>query len=219
MTDNEQRLAGENPLHRLLEWPPVYRLATLLLAPGSESRLNALIVRSAKEIGISGDALDVGCGPFSRLAGQGFASVTGADVSPVYVAALEKSGVRGVVSSADALPFPDGSFRTVWNIGLLHHLPDEVMQGAVRQMLRVAGPQGHVVVIDAVMPRVALLRPLAWITRKLDRGRFMRTQAQLEGLIKGCGGDWDFQRETYALNGLECLVATGRQRTAATSAA
>jgi SAM-dependent methyltransferase len=187
MTDNEQRLAGENPLHRLLEWPPVYRLATLLLAPGSESRLNALIVRCAKQIGISGDALDVGCGPFSRLAGQGFDSVTGADVSPVYVTALEKSGVRGVVSSADALPFPDSSFRTVWNIGLLHHLPDVMMQGAVRQMLRVSGPQGHVVVIDAVLPRSALLRPLAWITRRLDRGRHMRTQPQLETLLRACG--------------------------------
>ncbi len=212
MTDNEQRLAGENPLHRLLEWPPVYRLATLLLAPGSESRLNALIVRCAKEIGISGDALDVGCGPFSRLADQGFASVTGADVSPVYVAALQKSGVRGVVSSADSLPFPASSFRTVWNIGLLHHLPDEVMQGAIREMLRVSGPQGHVVVIDAVMPRSAVLRPFAWITRKLDRGRHMRTQAQLESLIRACGGDWTFQRETYALNGLECLVASGTSR-------
>ncbi len=81
-----------------------------------------------------------------------------------------------------------------------------------RQMLRVAGPQGHVVVIDAVMPRVALLRPLAWITRKLDRGRHMRTQAQLERLLKGCGGEWKFQRETYALNGLECLVAKATSR-------
>lgn len=210
MTSNEERLAGEHPLHRLLEWPPVYRLATLLLAPGAESRLRDLIVRSAKEIGLSGAALDVGCGPFSRLAGLGFDSVTGADVSPAYVAALEKTGVKGVVSSADQLPFPDASFRTVWNIGLLHHLPDEVMQGAIREMLRVGGPQGHVVVIDAVMPRSALLRPFAWITRKLDRGRFMRTQAQLEGLIRACGGEWRFERKTYALNGLECLVATGR---------
>jgi len=214
MTDNEQRLAGENPLHRLLEWPPVYRLATLLLAPGSESRLDAMIARIAKQIGISGDALDVGCGPFSRLAGQGFDSVTGVDVSPVYVAALQKSGVRGVVSSADALPFPDATFRTVWNSGLLHHLPDDVLKGAVREMLRVSGPQGHVVVIDAVLPRSALLRPLAWITRKLDRGRYMRTQAQLESLLQACNGQWDFQRQTYALNGLECLIACGRQREA-----
>ncbi len=139
-----------------------------------------------------GAALDVGCGPFSRLAGLGFDSVTGADVSPAYVAALEKTGVKGVVSSADQLPFPDASFRTVWNIGLLHHLPDEVMQGAIREMLRVSGTQGHVVVIDAVMPRSAFLRPFAWITRKLDRGRFMRTQAQLEGLIRACGGEWRF---------------------------
>ena len=109
-------------------------------------------------------------------------------------------GVRGRVSSADALPFADGSFQTVWNIGLLHHLPDDVLRRAVHEMLRVCKPGGRVVVIDAVLPRSAWLRPLAWLTRRLDRGRHMRTQSQLESLLGECGS-WRFQRETYALNG------------------
>ncbi len=210
MMANDERLAREHPLHRVLELPLVYRLATLLLAPGAETGLRHLIVRCARETGLNGAALDVGCGPFSRLAGLGFESLTGVDISPAYVTALEKTGVRGRVSSADALPFADGSFQTVWNIGLLHHLPDDVLRRAVHEMLRVCKPGGRVVVIDAVLPRSAWLRPLAWLTRRLDRGRHMRTQPQLESLLGECAS-WRFQRETYALNGLECLVAIGHR--------
>lgn len=208
MNAQEERLAGEHPLHRLLEWPPVYRLATLLLAPGAESRLRKLVARCAVESGLHGPALDVGCGPFSRLDGLGFAQLTGVDISPAYIAALGRTGVRGAVSSADALPFATAAFDSVWNIGLLHHLPDEVVRRAVCEMRRVCASRGRVVVIDAVLPHRPWRRPFAWLTRRLDRGRHMRTQTELEMLLNECG-EWHFRRETYALNGLECLVAQG----------
>lgn len=206
MSSNSDRLASEHPLHRLLEWPPLYRLATLLLAPGAEISLGRIMRECAAHVDLGAPALDVGCGPMSRLKVLGFTDITGVDVSPVYIETLQTTGVRGVTSSAGELPFPNGSFASVWNVGLLHHLEDPLLLDAIREMLRVCAPSGHVIVIDAVLPRSPWTRPLAWLARRLDRGRNMRLQEKLQSMLDSCG-HWEHRRATYALNGLECLIS------------
>ncbi len=209
MSSNSDRLAGEHPLHRLLEWPPLYRLATLLLAPGAEISLGRIMHECAAKADLNAPALDVGCGPMSRLKVLGFTQITGVDLSPVYIETLKTTGVSGFTSSAGELPFPDASFASVWNVGLLHHLEDALLLDAIREMLRVCAPSGRVTVIDAVLPRNPVTRPFAWLARRLDRGRNMRTEEKLKSLLESCGR-WEHRRATYALNGLECMISTSQ---------
>ncbi len=113
----------------------------------------------------------------------------------------------GVVASAAALPFATGSFDGVWSIGLFHHLSDEIAGRVVDEALRVCTPGGYAVIMDAVLPESPWRRPVAYGLRRLDRGRFMRSQSQLETLLERRGA-WSTRRVTYSLNGLELLICT-----------
>jgi len=113
--------------------------------------------------------LEVGCGAGHVLAGFPQARRTGIDLSSTMLEwARRRLGAavplcRGL---ADGLPFPEGAFDVVLCTEVLEHTPDP---GAVlRELMRVAGPRGRVVVsipnenrIDAAkhaLARVPLLR-------------------------------------------------------------
>ena len=196
-------------VHEILEHPAVYRMAQCIFAPGAET----VLCRRLKEIHESlpphSEILDVGCGPESWLFRLGL-KPTGLDLSESYIAEWVKKGARGVVGSADALPFAEASFDGVWSIGLLHHLPDDVVQRVMSECARVCRRNGgYAVVLDAVLPKSAWCRPLAWWIRRMDRGQFMRTEEQLQRLLHP-DYQWATRRITYALTGLELLVCVCR---------
>jgi len=194
-------------LYRLLEIPSVYQLSQVLLAPGGERGLRRIYEPLLSGIPKHADVLDVGCGPSLRLSHRGF-RVVGSDISFPYMLERSGSGEPGVVASATALPFADGVYDVVWNFGLLHHLPDDDAGGAVSEFRRVCRPGGRVIVFDAVHPPSAMRRPLAHLVRRLDRGRFVRTEAQLRRLLDR-HGHWQHSRHTYTPTGLELLVSVG----------
>lgn len=68
------------------------------------------------------------------------------------------AGVRFIRGDALALPFPDASIDVVVSTLFLHHLPDEVAMGALREMARVA--RHTVIVADLLRNR----RAYAWIS-------------------------------------------------------
>ena len=109
-----------------------------------------------------------------------------------------------MTGSALNLPFADMTFDVVWSIGMLHHLPDDDAQQAIQEMLRVCRTDGHVVILDAVLPQISWKRPLAALIRRFDRGNFMRHEYQLISLIKE-QEEWTKRRYTYAATGLEML--------------
>jgi SAM-dependent methyltransferase len=79
---------------------------------------------------------DVGCGDgylTQRLAERW--DVIGVDRSPV---ALAKLSCRTIQASADALPLPDRSVDLLLSSQVLEHLPDGVLERALREMDRVA---------------------------------------------------------------------------------
>ena len=98
-----------------------------------------------------GRGLDVGCGTGRlmeelRDAGQ----ITGVDGSEGMVAELRRTG-RGeaLVAQTHRLPFPDGTFDAVWCVAVLHHVADpERVRATLREMARVARPDGAVIVWD-----------------------------------------------------------------------
>jgi len=143
--------------------------------------------------------LDVGCGPASWLWNIGLRPV-GLDITESYVAQFREQGDASVVGSCVTLPFATGSFDQAWSVGLLHHLTDQMARDTIAEMLRVVGPSGAVLIVDAVLPRSALTRPLAYVLRKLDRGGNVRTEAEHRALF---GAGWQTTRHLMAYNGLE----------------
>ena len=172
----------------------LYRFSTAVLAPGGARDIASRIESRP------GRALDVGCGPDSPLWSVGMKPF-GVDI------ALDRARAFGpaVVASAAALPFADGAFASVWSFGLLHHLPDDRARAALREMRRVTGAGGATVILDAVLPRRGWRRPLAWLLRRLDRGRWMRCQEALQALFDSPAA-WRFERFTYARTGLEGVI-------------
>lgn len=199
---------SEARIYRLLEVPWVFRLQRSLLAPGVERAFTEKITELLPALGPATRIVDIGCGPASWLFGAGLHPI-GVDRSRSYVRAYAGHGEQATVASADALPFVSGSLDGVWSIGLLHHLPDVVAAAAVREMLRVCAAAGYVAVIDAVLPESAWRRPLAYVLRRLDRGRYVRSEPALRRLFPPDLG-WQFQRFTLAATGLEAVVCWSR---------
>lgn len=194
-------------VHAVLERPLVYEAAQMILAPGARRRLTTL-VGDLLATRPAGRLLDVGCGPDSWLVRAG-ARPVGLDLSTAYVGEFARRGGAGVVGSADALPFASESFDVVFSLGLFHHLPDAVAAIALAECARVRRREGgRLAVLDAVLPRSAWTRPVAHWVRRMDRGRFMRTETQLRALLPS-ELSWSARRVTYALNGLEMLVCVG----------
>lgn len=195
--------------YRLLEDPIIYKLSQALLGPGADRLLTKQLHKTAQTLGSSGPVLDVGCGPASWLGKVG-GQPLGLDLSFPYSVAFKNAGGIALTGSATALPLANSSFAGVWSIGLLHHLPEEAARQAIEEMLRVCKEGGYVAVLDAVLPVSLWRRPVAHLVRKLDRGRFMRSQAELVSLLpEGVG--WEIRRFTYTLNGLEILCSVCRK--------
>jgi len=95
------------------------------------------------------------------------ATVVGLDNHPVTLAyakrVVRNSRVSFVLGDALKLPFEDASFDRVTCTLFLHHLPEELIVQALREMGRVCKSKkegGRVVVADLIRSR----RALAWIT-------------------------------------------------------
>lgn len=194
---------SSNVLYNLLERPWIYRLSQFLLAPCAEKSITRKLDHLVAQLPPAHRILDIGCGPSSWLWRVGLHPV-GLDLSAAYTTVFSRFGQPAITASAIALPFPDACFDGVWTIGLLHHLPDRVARQAVSEMLRVRRPGGYIVIFDAVMPERAWRRPVAWTLRRLDRGRHMRCQGDLESLLLH-RESWMCERVDYSLYGHEGL--------------
>jgi SAM-dependent methyltransferase len=98
---------------------------------------------------------------------------------------------------------------------LIHHLPDQAALQTIQEMHRVCRPGGHVMILDAVMPRHAWTRPVAYALRRLDRGRFVRTETALRKLLsEALPGPQDIRRATFSYTGIEMLTCRSRREAA-----
>lgn len=200
----KEQQAGLAVVYRLLDWPPLYELVQWVTAPGAHFALPRKIRARLPEN--SGDSLilDVGCGPDSWLARAGYRPV-GLDIRPVYLIRNRAALRAAIVGSATALPFSSGYFHQVWSIGVLHHLEDMAAARVIEEMIRVCRRPGQVVILDSVLPLNVWARPVAYVTRRLDRGNAIRTQASLRALLLQ-DVEWKIERFTYTLTGLEALL-------------
>lgn len=198
-------------LYAMFDRPWIYEVAGRALALGAESALVARIRAELASAPAAGLVLDVGCGPRSWLSRAGLDPI-GVDASLSYAVAQRRAGGRAVVARAEALPFHDTSFASVWSFGLLHHLSDDGARQALIEAHRVAAA-GRVVIFDGVLPVRPIRRPVAWLIRRLDRGRFLRSEGALLDLLstalfergEDSPGRWRLSRLAYSRTGLEGL--------------
>lgn len=204
-------------IYRLLEFPLIYSLVQRLLAPGAGLLLKKHFRQFFNES--KGLVLDVGCGPVLNTP-RPHGIIVGVDINPSYLRKYLKSGAGsnlyninskliyfGVVSSADVLPFNNNTFDEIRSIGLLHHLPEESALLTIKEMYRCVRPEGKIVIFDNVWPRVPLYRPIAFLMRKLDCGKWVRTEEELLKLISiSYKGDYKHKRFTYSFIGHEGLI-------------
>jgi SAM-dependent methyltransferase len=188
----------------------IYKLSQTSFAPRAKQHILGIVRPIISELSGIPRTLDAGCGPDSYLFSLGLDPV-GIDISGRLIAAYHKKGKgrKACLASADKLPFTDASFDLVWSCGLLHHLSDEAAAKAVAEMGRVCSREGTIVLFDAVLPRSFSARPLAWLVRRIDRGRFMRTEEQVAALLDP-RRTWKVERRTYTPTGLEGLVMVCR---------
>ena len=88
---------------------------------------------------------------------------------------------------------------------MFHHLPDQLAQQALDEMVRVCKSNGQIVIFDAVLPVRAWQRPLAYAIRRADRGRFVRSQTDFELLLPQ-RLHWSVERVVYSRTGLEIMI-------------
>lgn len=102
--------------------------------------------------------LDVACGTGRFLLQLAralpSARLTGLDLSAYYVkeaaeVLADVPDVSLVVENAEKMPFRDGSFDAVSSVFLFHELPRATRRVVLKDMARVAGPGGAIVVCDS----------------------------------------------------------------------
>ena len=188
----------------------VYSVSQYIVAPG----FNFLLPKHFRAVfnGSSGMVLDVGCGPrMNTPAPQG--DVYGVDVNLNYVRQYSAAPNRtGILGSGDGIPFKDNVFNESRCFGLLHHLPGDKALLTVREMIRCTKTGGRVIILDNIWPRNPYLRPLAWLSRRLDRGRWVRHEEALLRLAREAhAGPWQSNRFTYTFIGQEAVALTLRK--------
>jgi ubiquinone/menaquinone biosynthesis C-methylase UbiE len=158
--------AGNGPAHPgvglLLHNARQYDWLVGLIALGRERKLRAWMLDQA---GLQpGNAvLDVGCGTGTLLLAAAervgpAGRLCGVEPSAEMAArAKRKAEERGIAievaeASADALPHPPASFDAAFCTLVLHHLPPELREGAIREMRRVLRPGGRAVLVDWQKP-------------------------------------------------------------------
>jgi len=120
--------------------------------------------------------LDVGGGTGAlarRLHTAAGVEVTVLDPTPEMLRFIPQDGpVRGVLGTAEDMPFDDASFDALIVTDAFHHFRDQ--DAAVAEFRRVVRPGGGVVVVE-LDPSGAVMRVIAWGERLLgEPGAFFR---------------------------------------------
>ena len=192
-------------MYKILNSPWVYNLFQSIFGPGVNTKLTRLISNFIPYLEHSERILDIGCGPSSWLSRVGLSPI-GLDICYSYIQRIASRGGKAILASADNLPFHSLCFDNVFSLGLLHHVPDVVAINIIREAIRVCKPGGFIILIDNCWPKKFYHRPLAYLLRRLDRGKYVRTQNEFINLFPN-PILWDTQRFTYSYNGLEGIAS------------
>ena len=143
-------------------WEPVWkervsqngfisRAGMILASQGDLQKLVMQILKRNCRISENSRILEVGCGsgPVAGMLSRLTPMVTGIDISPAAAELTKKAGARTAVADARVLPFEDGSFDLIYSTGVVDLFDDAGAAAILKEMARVAGSGGRIVVITA----------------------------------------------------------------------
>jgi SAM-dependent methyltransferase len=194
---------------RVLEHSLVYRAWQ---APFAAQKLMPL--REHNDLSAVRRVLDVGCGPGTNaplFAGQEY---LGVDLNPRYVEDARRRHGREflVADAADLEGRVEPGFDLILVNSLLHHLPDEAVGRTLAGLAPMLADDGHVHVIDLVLPpSFGAPRLLA----RADRGRYARPLEAWRALFESTFAPVVFTPFRIGLRRLplwELVYFKGRQR-------
>lgn len=197
-------------LTKIMEVPAVYRLWQ---SPAVRGKF-APVVRN-NDISKIRRVLDVGCGPGTNTALFEHADYTGLDINDSYIRAARKRFQRNFVT-ADARTYtvpPDDRYDFILLNSLLHHIDTDNVAKILAQLAGQLTPDGHVHIIDLVLPpRTSVSRMLA----KADRGDYPRPLDEWREIFKASFDEVVF--EPFPLVGMgvklwELVYFKGRAKT------
>lgn len=139
---------------------PGYERWGSILSMGQDARWRRRMVDSL-DISRGAEVLDIaaGTGLITRRLQSNGAEVISLDQSHRMLRPAVDRGAAGVVATAEALPFRDGSFDAVTFGYLLRYVDD--VTGCMTEIARVLRPQGRVGMVEFGRPR-SVWRPLWW---------------------------------------------------------
>lgn len=171
-----------NPFDCVAESPLLFHYLRKL--PELNYRTTKLKLKSSFE-NISGPVLDLGCGTgeFCRL--FDIQNYNGLDINSRYIKYAKSRNIGYNLMSGDAtkIPFADDYFRAVLIHGLLHHLSNESSKVVLREVRRVIGSQGKLVLIEDTI--AGERNCLGRIMQLVDRGDFIRLPKEYKYLFDG----------------------------------
>lgn len=140
-------------------------------APFAERKLEPVLRHNA--VSAMRRVLDVGCGPGTNARHFGHADYLGVDMNPDYIAyARRRFGDRFAVEDVTRMGTPPGGgFDAILVNSLLHHIDDANSRRILAHLARLLTADGHVHILDLVLPDKASLA--RWIARS-DRGDYPR---------------------------------------------
>lgn len=164
MTSIAQRLMGVPAFSQIYEhlWRPIFTRGFSLGGSATadyDRALRAYLARPGDRM-----VLDVACGPgnYSDDAARGLTgdgNYVGVDFSAAMLAQAQQSNPGARVSyvrgDAHRLPFPNGTFDTIFCLAALYLIPDPLP--VLDEMARVAKPGGEIIIFTSVRSSIAAL--------------------------------------------------------------
>lgn len=188
-----------NRVSTILEHPALYRAWQI---PFAGSKIAAL--RRHNDFSSLGRVLDVGCGPAMNTAYFRDMDYLGIDISDRYIEnARRRFKKEFVVADVRTYTPPnDESFDFVLLNSLLHHLNDHDAGSVVAQLPKLVSHDGHVHILDLVMPQQSGVAH--WLADH-DRGDYPRKVEEWHALFCGCFKPVVFEPFSIRFCGLEIL--------------
>ena len=163
---------------RLLEIPLTYRLWQ---APFARPKLAPVL--ASNDLGRVHRVLDVGCGPGTNAALFQHAEYLGLDFNPAYIASARRR-FKGRFVVADVTTYSaetEERFDFILVNSVLHHVGDADAALVLSSLERLLSPDGHVHVLDLVLPdHACLARTMA----RWDRGHHARSLERWTALFE-----------------------------------
>lgn len=164
-------------MNKILEIPWVYNFVQFIFAASDLKPFMGEVLKEYKDKNVL--ELGAGTGAFTP---QGFSSLTVTDINQSYLDQIQVS-CQKIVTSATVLPFADESFDMIFSAGLFHHLSDQEYIQSMKEIRRALRQNGVFINLDNIPP-TRFYRVIAFLIRKMDRGRFVRKSSQQIKIIE-----------------------------------